>query len=327
MNAYRMLEILIQQNQFELLEGKDEFHTPQDIRLVYLMNDAVECFLTFRNARITGDYLAEYDGELETHLDRKEERSALVVHQGHNVFTVFFEKLEPEYHLYDYGQIGHFWVKGYEYLRQLEYRIAILWDKYEYMGEDCCNEEEQKLAWLAKFPPLNFTCYPSVPPQYLPDREDGWVLAEEAWEVMLELAKESDDRSLQRVLVRYRKHPGKWMTKYVAKLLHRKSHAKTIDLLAEKLKTAASAYPDRSFGPERDDQYEVVMKAAREGQKVLAEKGIQSVVLREEPFVEAADTLDFKAHLMIWMPGIVNRKTEIRTFCYESKKEEKTVHS
>ena len=42
MNAYRMLEILIQQNQFELLEGKDEFHTPQDIRLVYLMNDAVE---------------------------------------------------------------------------------------------------------------------------------------------------------------------------------------------------------------------------------------------------------------------------------------------
>ena len=245
MNAYRMLEILIQQNQFELLKGKDEFHTPQDIRLVYLMNDAVECFLTFRNARITGDYLAEYDGELETHLDRKEERSALVVHQGHNVFTVFFEKLEPEYHLYDYGQIGHFWVKGYEYLRQLEYRIAILWDKYEYMGEDCCNEEEQKLAWLAKFPPLNFTCYPSVPPQYLPDREDGWVLAEEAWEVMLELAKESDDRSLQRVLVRYCKHPGKWMTKYVARLLHRKSHAKTIDLLAEKLKTAASAYPDR----------------------------------------------------------------------------------
>ena len=42
------------------------------------------------------------------------------------------------------------------------------------MGEDCCSETEQKLAWLAKFPPLNFTSYPSVPPQYLPDREDGW---------------------------------------------------------------------------------------------------------------------------------------------------------
>ena len=57
MNVYRMLEILGEQNQFELLEGENGFHTPQDIRLVYLMNDAVECFLTFRNARITGEYL------------------------------------------------------------------------------------------------------------------------------------------------------------------------------------------------------------------------------------------------------------------------------
>ena len=54
MNAYRMLEILGEQNQFELLEGENGYHTPQDIRLVYLMNDAAECFLTFRNARITG---------------------------------------------------------------------------------------------------------------------------------------------------------------------------------------------------------------------------------------------------------------------------------
>lgn len=191
MNVYRMLEILGEQNQFELLEGENGFHTPQDIRLVYLMNDAAECFLTFRNARITGEYLPDYSGELGTRLDRNEERSSLVVHQGHNVFTIFFEKLELEYELYNYGEIGHFWVKGYEYLRQLEYRIAILWDKYEYMGEDCCSETEQKLAWLAKFPPLNFTSYPSVPPQYLPDREDGWQLAPEALEVMTNLAKEA----------------------------------------------------------------------------------------------------------------------------------------
>ena len=43
MNAYRMLEILGEQNQFELLEGENGYHTPQDIRLVYLMNDAAEC--------------------------------------------------------------------------------------------------------------------------------------------------------------------------------------------------------------------------------------------------------------------------------------------
>ena len=70
MNVYRMLEILGEQNQFELLESENGFHTPQDIRLVYLMNDAVECFLTFRNARITGEYLPDYSGELGTRLDR-----------------------------------------------------------------------------------------------------------------------------------------------------------------------------------------------------------------------------------------------------------------
>lgn len=231
MNVYRMLEILGEQNQFELLEGENGFHTPQDIRLVYLMNDAAECFLTFRNARITGEYLPDYSGELGTRLDRNEERSSLVVHQGHNVFTIFFEKLELEYELYNYGGIGHFWVKGYEYLRQLEYRIAILWDKYEYMGEDCCSETEQKLAWLAKFPPLNFTSYPSVPPQYLPDREDGWQLAPEALEVMTNLAKEAGDVSFLRALELYGKHSGRWMTKYIAVLLHRKKHAKVVDLL------------------------------------------------------------------------------------------------
>jgi len=106
MNVYRMLEILGEQNQFELLESENGFHTPQDIRLVYLMNDAVECFLTFRNARITGEYLPDYSGELGTRLDRSEKRSSLVVHQGHNVFTIFFETLEVEYELYNWSFLG-----------------------------------------------------------------------------------------------------------------------------------------------------------------------------------------------------------------------------
>ena len=192
-----------------------------------------------------------------------------------------------------------------------------MWDKYEYMGEDCCSETEQKLAWLAKFPPLNFTSYPSVPPQYLPDREDGWQLAPEALEVMTDLAKEAADASFLRALELYGKHSGRWMTKYIAVLLHRKKHAKVVDLLTEKLKQASAVHPCRSFGPERDARYAQIMKAAVAGQQALEEKGIRSVVLREEPFVHASDTLEFKAHLMIWMPGWFNRKTEIRTFTCE----------
>lgn len=45
-------------------------------------------------------------------------------------------ELQLEVNLYNYGDVGHFWVKGYEYLRILEYRLAILNDKCEYLGEE-----------------------------------------------------------------------------------------------------------------------------------------------------------------------------------------------
>ena len=73
----------------------------------------------------------------------------LVVHQGDSVCTLMFTGLEEEVHLYNYGTIGHFWVKRYEYLRQLEYMFAIIRDKREYLGERYCNRREQKLAALA----------------------------------------------------------------------------------------------------------------------------------------------------------------------------------
>ena len=79
-----------------------------------------------------------------------------------------FETLEVEYELYNYGEIGHFWVKGLGMPLRLicEYRIAILWDKFEYMGEDCCGGDLEQSLRGSRFPPLNFTSY-LVPSQYL----------------------------------------------------------------------------------------------------------------------------------------------------------------
>lgn len=59
------LEELLEQGQFELMsdtviDGK--------LRVVYLMNDAVESFLVFEQARITGTYRKEYEGEIEASL-------------------------------------------------------------------------------------------------------------------------------------------------------------------------------------------------------------------------------------------------------------------
>ena len=54
---------LLEQDQFELIFQEAK------VRLVYLMNDAVESFLVFKNVRITGEYNRDYQGELEASLE------------------------------------------------------------------------------------------------------------------------------------------------------------------------------------------------------------------------------------------------------------------
>lgn len=204
--AFLKLGEVLEQGQFELL------FTEEKLRLVYLMNDAVESFLVFENARMTGQYREDYEGELEAELsvtEEPEESYVLVVHQGETVVTIFFEDLSEEVHLYDYGEIGHFWVKGAEYLRQIEYKIAIVRDKLDYLGAKYCNQTERKLAVLADFPPLNHCCYPAVSEQYVVPRENPWVPSAEAHQVMQELAATVEDKKLLRCLKFYQKHPWK----------------------------------------------------------------------------------------------------------------------
>lgn len=93
--------------------------------------------------------------------------------------------------------LQHFWRKGYENLRQLEFRIAVLWDKYEYLGEAVCNEEERKLVQLAYFPPLNYTCYPAVSKQYIVPRDNPWIPSDGAFSLMKEMAEQVGDRKMK----------------------------------------------------------------------------------------------------------------------------------
>ena len=145
--ALEMLEELLEQDQFELLLP--------EYKLVYMMNDAVESFLVFHGARMTGIYQDDYEGPLDASVTYENGEYVLVVHQDDSVVTLFYQSLSVEVHLYNYGEIGHFWVEGYEYLRQLEYRIAILRDKLEYLGPNSAHRQKQKLAMLEQFPPLN----------------------------------------------------------------------------------------------------------------------------------------------------------------------------
>ena len=306
---YKLAELL-EQDQFELLLSKD-MHRKQDISLVYLMNDAVESFLVFHNATITGQYKSEYEGGLLAVLDKKEEEYVLVVHQGDSVITLFFEDLLQQNNLYNYGDIGHFWVKGYEYLRLLEYRLAILRDKCDYLDIDCSTPEERKLAALVEFPPLNYCCYPAVPEKYIVPRQNPWQPSDEAIDLMIEIAKEAGDKLFVHILSYYQKNNSKLMSRFIARMLHRKKHIKIVRILTKKLQKAASIYPVRSFGIENDIQIQKCLEKAKQKKQELKEKGIKADIIREEPFVEAQDSVQYKIYLMKWKQQRGNYTTEI----------------
>ena len=312
--AFAMLAELLHQEQFELLiseEDQADHSAETDIRLVYLMNDAVESFLVFKEAKMTGKYLRDYEGMLDATLSKEEETYILTVWQDDQALTIFFKQLELEVHLYEYGEVAHFWVPGYEYLRLLEYQIAILRDKYEYLGPEFCTPGEQKIAQLCDFPPLNCSCYPAVPEKYLVPRENVWEPTEAAIDVMEELAVKAGDTKLQKMLNYYRKNPAPVNARKIAAALRKNVHADTVDLLSAWLKEEAATYPDRSYGAETDRQIQTMLQQAGDKRMELERKGIRAEVLREEPFTTAQDHLDFQVYLMVWKRGLFDRTVTV----------------
>lgn len=316
MDAFEMLQELLAQGQFELIlpEAFETAKLVDKLRLVYLMNDAVESFLVFSGARMTGHYQKDYEGELDATLSQEDGEYVLVVYQGETVVTIFFQDLSLEMNLYNYGDIGHFWLKGYEYLRILEYRLAILSDKCEYLGEKATSDTERKLAKLVHFPPLNYTCYPAVPAKYIVPMEDPWNPTEEAMDVMEELVEEAGDKSLLWWLQRYRRYHGKRMSRWIARLLHREKHAAVVDLLNKKLAKEAENYPRRDFGEKFNQNYQNILKKAEKRKAELESNGQKVTLVREEPFAVARDSVDFKVYLMIWKEKQGNRVAEIEEF-------------
>lgn len=63
-DTFGMLQELLEQDQFELPDPEEAERTGT-LHLVYLMNDAVESFLVFQDARMTGIYKKDYEEELE----------------------------------------------------------------------------------------------------------------------------------------------------------------------------------------------------------------------------------------------------------------------
>lgn len=308
---------LLEQEQCEFVGIPTGFtgHTEdRTLRLIYLMNDAVESFLVLKEARLGGLYKNDYEGPLTYSLDREEGEYVLVVHQGETVCTVFFSDIELDVHLYDYGNIGHFWVKGQENLRVLEYQIAILRDKYEYLGEAYCTEEERRLSSLKNFPPLNYLFYPSVPEQYIVSMEEPWEVSVEAVRVMAALAKEVDDSAFLKCLLRYSRKPTKRKAAQLAAMLQKNRHSALTEYLADKLRQAASVYPSRDFGEEKNAYLQSLWEKAERRGRELADGGVRVRLYKEEPFVYDCDALAFAVHVLSVTKGWQKQKVSVETF-------------
>lgn len=188
-------------------------------------------------------------------------------------------------------------MKGYEYLRQLEYKIAILGDKWEYLGEDCCSEEEKKLASLREFPPLSYLFYPAASLAYVREKEEPWKCSPLAAKLVEEAAKQEKDTWFAKMVSLYKRYPVRVLARYIAWMFHREAHKRVTDHLIRQMDQAAVIYPRRYFGEENEKKHKILFEKANKRKRDLEKQGIQAEIFREEPFAKGDDG-PFKVYVM-----------------------------
>lgn len=281
-----------------------------DWAAAYLMNDAVESFLIFEDSVMTGKYI-DADVEQIPSVQMLEDGYMLIVNQGNkNTFTIKFRRLELRTHLFNYGSMGHFWIKGYEYLRQLEYQLADIRDKYRYLGEKVCNEKELLLMKLADFPPIKR--FRSVPDQYYVPYPD--CVYEEAVDYLVDIADSTGDSSIKRKLAAYKRKPSSLRGRQLAVMFGMRKHADFVDAIIAELREAASAYQQRSFSAEEQEKYNLIHSRAAESMNEYEKQGYKCMLYKEEPFMYSRDSITYKEHILVYINGIIRRKAKIVTF-------------
>jgi len=286
-----------------------EVHTDQEkVYIPYMMNDALECYLLFCDAQLTGRPVPEFEGrtDFEFICENEENRSrnGIIFRQGdQNVFTLWYGECCRSLHCYRYDRIGHFWVSGQEHWRRLVYILGTIYDKYQYMGDQVCNEQETALLKLMEFAPFYYysPIYDPLDAIY-PDTLEGL-------QAMKKLAVEAKDSAFVRLLTLYRFLPFSWFRKCVSLALNRSRRVPLYELLFAKIKAASGCYPERDYGQERNEQITAARRELADrlykegfcGEYPLFQKGkIQILAMEEHPFtiLEAKD-FAFRIQLMV----------------------------
>ena len=261
------------------MEGED------DIYAAYLMNDSVESYFVFENSIMTGEY-KNIDCEQVAGIETLSDGYMLIVNQGgENIFTIRFNKLGIKTTYFNYGSMGHFWVKGYEYLRQLEYQ-------------------------LADFPPIKK--YKSVPEAYYVPYPDA--VYSEAVNYLIDMAVSVGDKRMAGMLKCYLNKPDIIKCNIIAAMFHRKAHSRFIDKLIMDVRNEADNYVKRTFNSDEEAQYKIVHNKALKALDRYKEAGYECLLYREEPFMYSKDSITYKEHILVFRNGRINRKCDIYTY-------------
>ena len=112
------------------------------------------------------------------------------------------------------------------------------------------------------------------------------------------------------MLRRYEKNPDISNARKIAGMLCRSSHLPVVTLLGEKIREAASVYPDRDFGKETESVSTCKLLAEAERRKEVncTAKNVQTIIYREEPFIYDCDSISFQVYLMIVRKGVWKQK-------------------
>ena len=69
---------------------------------------------------------------------------------------MWFDEIIEHTNCYRYHEIGHFWRDGAEQWRQLVYMIGTIREKYRFLGEEVCNDQEMEIMSLIEFAPFYY---------------------------------------------------------------------------------------------------------------------------------------------------------------------------
>jgi len=300
----KYLEEILACDAFELHVQKRN-DKESDYYIPYMMNDALECYLLLQKGHMTGEYNSELEEEMQVEFIKTEDGPALIFRQGRsNVFTIWFQEAFQDLQCYRYDQIGHFWITGQEHWRRLVYMIGTMHDKYNYMGEEVCNEKELKLLPLMEFAPFRYF-------SPIHDSLDEYYINSEMGHFCMEcLVEETKNKRMSFLMQLYKVLPFK---KIVEKLLIREMmHPRCnplYELIFSRVQAASEQYPKRLYEnaietkicETRDEAEKRLKENGFKGTYPLFQKGhMQVQAMEEHPFtILESDHYNFKIQYMV----------------------------